>query len=83
MPYINYLDHPKVFSVNLIQPYLKEIIKSTKHPYLVKTITNFYDKDWSNLIPEFKKTIYKYDKQRNQDFEKTFPELIKYIDGKK
>ena len=82
-PYINYLDHPKVFSVNLIQPYLKEIIKSTKHPYLVKTITNFYDKDWSNLIPEFKKTIYKYDKQRNQDFEKTFPELIKYIDGKK
>jgi hypothetical protein len=35
------------------------------------------------LIPEFKKTIYKYDKQRNQDFEKTFPELIKYIDGKK
>lgn len=83
-PWMGRLNHPDYYSVEILPEQISLKIKEILHKSnfdIVKNLTGYLNSSKQNLLPLFKNKINELDKIRNQNFQKTFPELQEILNG--
>ena len=89
--HVNILQGPDYYRLSILPDYMKEEVKSLYEEHIssiadaddIKRATNgfesainfMYSEDRTDLIPKFQDEINKYDRYRNENFHRVFPEL--------